>query len=100
MYAITFDISTEALRQNYSKTSPGNAYTEIGKHLATHGFSHKQGSVYFGNQTIDAVKAVMAAIELSEKLPWFAACVSDIRMLKILDDNNLMPAIVKAASIS
>ena len=35
----------------------------------------------------------MAAIDLSRRLGWFAASVRDIRMLRIEEMNDLMPAV-------
>lgn len=61
--------------------------------LEIHGFAWQQGSMYFGNETINAVTCVMAAIDLSRSLPWFAASVRDIRMLRIEELNDLMPAL-------
>ena len=55
-------------------------------------FDWQQGSVYFG-QEINAVQCVLAAQKLSQSLPWFKACVRDIRMLRIEELNDLMPAL-------
>jgi virulence-associated protein VapD len=92
MYAIAFDMDIESLRMNYGDPY-NNAYTEIRRVLQRHGFAWQQGSVYFGGDAINAVTCVMAAIDLSNQLPWFAACVRDIRMLRIEELNDLMPAI-------
>jgi virulence-associated protein VapD len=35
----------------------------------------------------------MAAIDLAKQLPWFSVSVRDIRMLRIEELNDLMPAI-------
>lgn len=92
MYAIAFDMDIESLRLNYGDPY-NNAYTEIKKVLETHGFTRQQGSVYFGDAEINAVTCVMAAIDLGTKLPWFSASVRDIRMLRIEELNDLMPAV-------
>lgn len=94
MFAITFDLDTESLKQAYHNDSHGNAYKEIRTILTNNGFSWQQGSTYFGDETVDAVTCVLAAQELSNSLPWFASSVRDIRMLKIEDNNDLMPAIL------
>jgi len=39
------------------------------------------------------VTCVLAAIDLSNTLPWFAASIRDIRMLRIEELNDLMPAV-------
>jgi virulence-associated protein VapD len=36
-------------------------------------------------------------MDLTTSLPWFAASVRDIRMLRIEEMNDLMPAVQKAA---
>lgn len=94
MYAIAFDMDIDSLRQNYGDPY-NNAYAEIRAILKRHGFAWQQGSVYFGGDQINAVGCVLAAIELSHTLPWFAASVRDIRMLRIEELNDLMPAVQK-----
>lgn len=91
-YAIAFDMDIEALRQNYGDPY-NNAYTEIRKVLEEHGFIWQQGSTYFGDERINAVTCVVAAGDLARRLPWFADSVRDIRMLRIEELNDLMPAI-------
>lgn len=91
-YAITLDMDIESLRMNYGDPY-NNAYLEIKRVLQKHGFTWQQGSVYFGDERINAVTCVLAAIDLSNTLPWFAASVRDIRMLRIQELNDLMPAV-------
>lgn len=92
MYAIAFDMDIESLRNTYGDPY-NNAYIEIRRVLERHGFNWQQGSVYFGDENINAVTCVLAAIDLAESLPWFAASVRDIRMLRIEELNDLMPAV-------
>lgn len=92
MYAIAFDMDIESLKLNYGDPY-NNAYGEIGRILQRRGFTRQQGSVYFGDTSINAVTCVLAAIDLSQSLPWFAASVRDIRMLRIEELNDLMPAV-------
>jgi virulence-associated protein VapD len=92
MYAIAFDMDIESRRENYGDPY-NNAYIEIRKVLQRHGFNWQQGSVYFGGKEINAVTCVMAAIDLANQLPWFAGSVREIRMLRIEELNDLMPAI-------
>jgi virulence-associated protein VapD len=97
MYAIAFDMDIESLRNNYGDPY-NNAYLEIRKVLQTHGFNWQQGSVHFGGSEINAVTCVLAAIDLSRQLPWFAASVRDIRMLRIEELNDLMPAVQQGSA--
>jgi virulence-associated protein VapD len=95
VYAIALDIDMESLRQTHGDLY-NSAYTEIRRVLERHGFAWQQGSVYFGGERINAVTCVLAAIDLARSLPWFAAAVRDIRMLRIEELNDLMPAVQQA----
>ena len=92
-YAIAFDLDTDTLKELYPSASWNNAYADIRGFLEDNGFDHKQGSVYFGNETIDAVTCVLVAQHLSNEFDWFEPAVKDIRMLRIEDNNDLMSAI-------
>ncbi len=95
MYAITFDLDQDALKNAYPGPSH-TAYVEIRKILIDEGFAWTQGSVYFGGKKINAVTCVLAAQRLVRALPWFATAIRDIRMLGIEDNNDLGPAIEDA----
>ena len=96
VYAISFDMDIDQLRTHYGDPY-NNAYLEIRRVLQRHGFTWQQGSVYFGGPDITAVTCVLAAMDLAHNLPWFAASVRDIRMLRIEELNDLMPAVQQAA---
>jgi virulence-associated protein VapD len=94
MYAIAFDLDWERLQRHYPGSYPQNAYDDIKRVFAEHGFRRQQGSVYFADAAeVDAVKCVLAVQALSAKYTWFRAVVNDIRMLRIEDNNDLMPAV-------
>lgn len=95
MYAIIFDLDIESLRAAYPTPSYTNAYTDIRGFLTARGFSWIQGSGYFGDESVDAVKCVLTVQRLSRKYPWFKAAVRDIRMLRIEENNDLLPTIVE-----
>ena len=94
VYAIAFDMDIESLRMHYGDPY-NNAYGEIRAILKRHGFNWQQGSVYFGGAEVNAVTCVLAAIDLATALPWFSSSVRDIRMLRIEELNDLMPAVQK-----
>jgi len=96
MYAIAFDLDTATLKASYHNDLCQNAYTDIGRSLRGHGFDRTQGSVSFGNDTVDAVTCVLAVQQLTSDLDWFAPSVRDIRMLRIEDNNDLRPAVERA----
>ncbi|MGB0766720.1 MAG: virulence factor [Phycisphaeraceae bacterium] len=93
MYAIAFDLDTQTLKDTYPVESYNNAYMDIRKVLEGIGFDWQQGSVYFGGESVDAVTCVLAVQKLKAEYAWFAASVRDIRMLRIEENNDLMPAI-------
>lgn len=93
MYAVTFDIDTNCLGDQYHNNSSSNAYGDIRKFMESNNFAWQQGSVYFGNEKITAVSCVLTIQQLAKKYPWFTACVKDVRMLRIEENNDLMPAL-------
>ena len=93
MFAITFDMDTSVLQDSYHNAPWQNAYNDIAWVLREHGFSRQQGSVCFGDDSVDAVRCVLAVQALSRGFVWFAPAVRDIRMLRIEDNNDLMPAV-------
>lgn len=99
VYAITFDMDIEQLRVHYGEPY-NNAYIEIRRVLEEHQFHWQQGSVYFGSPAVTAASVMVAVIDLTNRLPWFAASVRDIRMLRIEELNDLMPVVQRVASLS
>ena len=93
MYAVTFDLDTNCLGNEYHNTSSTNAYGDIRKFMESNGFIWQQGSVYFGDENMNAVKCVITVQKLAKKYPWFIACAKDIRMLRIEENNDLMDAL-------
>jgi len=98
VYAIAFDLDIEQLRIHYGDPY-NNAYVEIRRVLEGHQFQWQQGSVYFGGPAVTAASVMMAVIDLTTRLPWFAASVRDIRMLRIEELNDLMPVVQRVAGI-
>ena len=93
VYAIAFDLDTETLKKSYPVASHNNAYYDIGRFLQQYGFQRKQGSVYFGDESVNAVTCQTVVGRLTLEYDWFAQSVRDIRMLRIEDDNDLHPVI-------
>jgi virulence-associated protein VapD len=85
VFAITFDMDRTASRTDH-----------IGQALAEHGFTRQQGSVYCGDDSVDPVRCVLAVQALARTHVWFRPSVRDIRMLRIEDNNDLMPALLGA----
>ena len=95
MYAIAFDLDQEQLSIHYPGNTPTNAYEVIRRVLEKYGFHRQQGSVYFGNETVTPVTCVMAVQAVQKQYSWFGKSVSDIRMLRIEEHNDLFPAIAQ-----
>ena len=99
VYAVAFDMDIEQLRIHYGDPY-NNAYLEIRRVLERHHFQWQQGSVYFGDASVTAATVTVAVIDLTTQLPWFAATVRDIRMLRIEELNDLMPVVQRVAGMS
>ena len=93
MYAIAFDLDTNLLSELYPGQSANNAYADIRRFLTSNGFEWMQGSTYFGDETIDAVRCVRVTQRMAKKFPWFTPSVRDIRMLRIEENNDLKIAL-------
>lgn len=93
MYAIVFDFDTDMLKQLYPTPSWNNAYTDVRNYLSSRGFEWKQGSAYFGDETVDAVRCVRVVQRMARKYPWFTPSVRDLRMLRIEENNDLKSAL-------
>jgi virulence-associated protein VapD len=89
----------EQLRANYGEPY-NNAYLEIRRVLERHQFQWQQRSVYFGGTAVTATAVMVAVIDLTTQLPWFASSVRDIRMLRIEELNDLMPVVQRVAGLT
>src|SRR5438067_7551100 len=99
VYAVAFDMDIEQLRVHYGDPY-NNAYLEIRRILERHHFQWQQGSMYFGDASVTAATVMVAVIDLATQLPWFAASVRDIRMLRIEELNDLMPVVQRVAGLA
>lgn len=90
VYAIAFDLDTATAE---SLCGPGwrNCYTQIATTFSEYGFVRQQGSVYFGDEESDAVRCVMAIQDVDRRYSWFGRSVRDLRMLRVDEDNDLLP---------
>lgn len=93
MYAIVFDLDTSVLQATYHNPSWNNAYSDVRRTLESRGFEWQPGSTYFGNERVTAVDCVLAVQQLKADYSWFQPSVRDIRMLRIEENNDLLPAI-------
>lgn len=92
-YAIAFDLDTKVLQELYPNSSWQNAHYDVERGLRRFGCERRQGNVYFGGDAVDAVTCVLAVQDLTAAFPWFRPSVTDVRILRIEDNNDLKPAI-------
>lgn len=93
MYAISFDLDTAALERHYPGKYSRNAYDDIFRELQQYGFYRQQGSVYFGGEKSTPVQCFLATKAICDRYSWFSKVVKDIRMLRIEENNDLMPVV-------
>lgn len=80
MFAIGFDLLVRETEALHPKSVP-QAYADIGNVLNRYGFQRVQGSVYISQG--DSLVNVTLAMNALKALPWFPACVRDIRAFKV-----------------
>jgi virulence-associated protein VapD len=90
VYAITFDLDTEILKDLYHNDPWNNAYSDIRRFLESNGFEHKQGSVYFALDDISATECIVVIQDMADEFSWLVSSLKDIRMLRIEENNDLM----------
>jgi virulence-associated protein VapD len=93
VYAVTFDFDTQLLEQLYHNPSWRNAYSDVRRFLEENGFENKQGPVYFALNDIDATECIAVMQDLAQEFDWFVPSVRDLRMLRIEENNDLLPVI-------
>lgn len=97
MYAIAFDFDISKLQANYQAVtgspSYNNGYAALRDELGQFGFTRQQGSLYYGGSDSSAIKCVLAIQAAAANLPWLKPSLSDVRMLRIEEDDDLMAVI-------
>lgn len=94
MYAIAFDLDMEMLEKHYPGNTKTCAYGDIERIFDKYGLKRKQGSLFFGDAKVATpVQCFLAVQEVVAKHPWFRTVVRDIRMMRIEENNDLMPVV-------
>jgi virulence-associated protein VapD len=88
-YALAIDLDAERRRVDA-------ADQDLRRILQQHGFDRHQGDVHYGGESVTAVTCVLAAQDLARSLPWFAASARQVRMLRVGESDDLMPAVQRA----
>lgn len=88
MYAISFDLKVDELKQYYGE--PYNqAYYELQKELSALGFEWVQGSVYINTENVNGIAHIYRVIEKLSSIEWFKESVRDIRAFKVEDWSDM-----------
>ncbi|MGH6955880.1 MAG: virulence factor [Caulobacteraceae bacterium] len=90
MFAIAFDLSyaeTDALHPKGLR----QAYRDIERALGRYGFARVQQSVYL-TQSPD-VANLFDAINALRAMPWFAACVKDVKAFRVENWSDFTPSV-------
>ena len=97
LYAIAFDLKMDALKENYSSQSPGNAYNAIRNFLVDdRHYVRQQRSLYFAPENMTHEQCLADLQELVKNFAWFPSCVRDIRILHIEKSEDLMPQLASS----
>lgn len=88
MYAIIYRLDADSLELHPDATSEA-----VEALLAAHGFAKKTPGFHMGGASSSPVRCVLAIQAIHEALPWFAACVKDLRMLRIAEVESLTPVL-------
>jgi virulence-associated protein VapD len=93
VYAIAFDLHAQTAEKLCGANWRGTCYDQIERVLGQHGFYRQQGSLYFGNEDSNPVTCVTAVQAIDNRYAWFSRAVRDLRMLRIDENNDLLPAL-------
>lgn len=80
MLAIAFDLTVAEVERLHPR-SVSAAYADIGRVMARHAYEWKQGSVYIGGD--NDLGVFFSLVNDLRALPWFPACVRDIRAFRV-----------------
>ena len=80
MFAIAFDLSNAETQALHPK-SLRQAYRDVERTLAHYGFHRVQQSVY--HTDLEDLAVLSAAMYALKAMPWFSACVKDIKGYRV-----------------
>lgn len=93
MYILKIELDFDILN-NIGKIDIIKAQAQIKYTLKEHGFI-SAGTVYFGNNTSNAVKCFSVISILEEKYDWFIQSAKTIKMFKVTDEEDLLAFFTK-----
>ena len=93
---ITFDLGQEALKKYYPH-SLTQAYYDIRRFMESHGFEHRQSSVYVSLDKLTTLDVVSLTEQLAMALPWLSRCVNEIDVANIGAQHSLKKVLENAS---
>lgn len=85
---LSFDLSTEQLRNYFSKTSPHGAYGIIKSFLTKNNFEHTKDSDYV-NKKISKLELIDMLTDFSIANKWFPLCANKINISPNVEALNI-----------
>ena len=93
---ISFDLRQESLKRYYSK-NPTQAYYDICRFMESHGFEHRQSSVYVSLDKLTTLDVVSLTEQLAMALPWLSRCINEIDVANIGVQHSLKKVLENAS---
>lgn len=100
---ITFDLSQKALKENYphpkgtiNQQFYKKAYEDISNFMKSHGFEHRQYSVYTSVEAMTSIELGATITLLAQSMPWIANCVNEMDVTNIGEQFSLIHVIQDA----
>ena len=90
MYAVLINLDADSLLEHEKQN---NVNQQIKIYMIENGFIWKQGNIYFGNENITAVNCVVVIQKLAQKYSWLSTYAKEVRMLRIEENTDLLPAL-------
>ena len=73
---ISFDLSTQMLKQYYPGKDHHQAYKDIQKYMKDHGFDHSEWSGYFSKKAMTKAEITDYVTEMLNYFPWLDSCIN------------------------
>ena len=93
---ISFDLRQESLKRYYPQ-NPTQAYHDIRRFMESHGFEHRQSSVYVSLDKLTTLDVVSLTEQLAVALPWLSRCVNEIDVANIGVQHSLKKVLENAS---
>lgn len=88
--AFYFDLSTQKLKNYFSKTNPNYAYTLIEKFMKEYNIEHRQYSGYVSICKMSNDNGVAICKSISKQFPWLHQCVERFDMTNVSETYDMI----------